>query len=136
MRTPCMAYPELWTSDEADERENAAHACGTCPIKDACLAGAQDRMEEWHVWGGVDFTPGSQRKTPRRPCNVCGVLMPRTKGRQRTSCEGCIETKPCESCGHNFPRTYQSAKQWGEAKFCGHQCSRAAQIEADKVAAA
>lgn len=30
--------------------------CEGCPERAACLQGAQDRGEEFGVWGGVDFT--------------------------------------------------------------------------------
>lgn len=128
MKTPCQkSDPERWVSDHVDEREEAAHECMTaCPVRAECYAKALENGEDWGVWGGVDLHPGTQRK-PRQTCPVCGTLMPRTKGRQRPSCVGCVETKPCEHCGGSFPRTYHSQIQWDAARFCGHRCSRAAQ---------
>ena len=30
--------------------------CEGCPEREACLAGAQERGEEYGVWGGVNFS--------------------------------------------------------------------------------
>ena len=58
LRTPCMIDPALWT-DEPDRRhrtarQEAAEACGHCPIITECHAYAEVAEERWHVWGGVN----------------------------------------------------------------------------------
>lgn len=46
---------ELWTSDNREEREQAAAWCQGCPLLEVCAeAGAG---EAWGVWGGVDAVP-------------------------------------------------------------------------------
>ena len=123
MKTPCQSEPERWVGDDPDEREEAAHECGTCPLRAECYARAIENGEEWGVWGGIDLRPGSQRRTPRRACVACGNLVPRTNGRQPRTCPGCVETKACAHCGHDFARTYQSEGAWERARFCGHRCA-------------
>lgn len=52
---PCRDS-EMWTSDDALERQEAAQLCITCPLIDQCRAFAVDNREEHGVWGGKDFT--------------------------------------------------------------------------------
>jgi hypothetical protein len=55
--TPPCTHPlrwAWWTSDDADEREAATHACTSCPLLDTCTAHAPH--EPAHVWG-VDRSP-------------------------------------------------------------------------------
>lgn len=57
---PC-AHPlrwHLWTSDDAEEREAAAHACTGCPALAACEAHGQH--ERHGVWA-EDRTPRGRR---------------------------------------------------------------------------
>jgi len=65
---PCRANdPELWFAERPEDVEFAKALCGTCPLRDACLAGAKDRSEPWGVWGGELFAQGVviPRKRPR-----------------------------------------------------------------------
>ena len=47
--------------------EAAKHLCRSCPLQEACLAGALERSEPWGVWGGQLFEQGVvvPRKRPR-----------------------------------------------------------------------
>lgn len=57
---PCQTrHPELWFSDNPDEEARARELCWTCPVRQACLAGALDRREEEGVWGGEVFYHGA-----------------------------------------------------------------------------
>lgn len=58
---------EMWFADTPDGVEFAKALCGTCPARDACLAGALNRGEPWGVWGGELFVQGEvvARKRPR-----------------------------------------------------------------------
>ncbi|HTK66936.1 MAG TPA: WhiB family transcriptional regulator [Pseudonocardia sp.] len=58
---------DLWFADSPVDLEKAKALCLGCPVKAACLAGAQRRGEPWGVWGGEIFERGEviARKRPR-----------------------------------------------------------------------
>lgn len=67
-RPPC-GDPEakpLFTSDNPEEREAAAHRCRHCPISRECLREALETRATAGVWGGIDFdkrmTPATRRQ--------------------------------------------------------------------------
>ncbi|GAB2920655.1 hypothetical protein GCM10022245_62830 [Streptomyces mayteni] len=65
---PCRSYdPEVFFAETPEDVEYAKSLCGTCPLREACLAGAKDRREPWGVWGGELFVQGVvvPRKRPR-----------------------------------------------------------------------
>ncbi|MDT3396978.1 WhiB family transcriptional regulator [Streptomyces sp. B1866] len=65
---PCRAYdPEVFFAESPEDVEYAKSLCQTCPLREACLAGAVDRREPWGVWGGELFVQGVvvARKRPR-----------------------------------------------------------------------
>lgn len=65
---PCRTYdPEVFFAESPADIEYAKSLCQTCPVRDACLAGAKDRREPWGVWGGELFVQGVvvPRKRPR-----------------------------------------------------------------------
>ncbi|MFH8365706.1 WhiB family transcriptional regulator [Streptomyces sp. NPDC018031] len=65
---PCRAYdPEVFFAESPADVEYAKSLCQTCPLREACLAGAKDRREPWGVWGGELFVQGVvvARKRPR-----------------------------------------------------------------------
>ena len=65
---PCRENEaEIWFADTPDGVEFAKALCGTCPVREACLAGALERSEPWGVWGGELFDHGVvvPRKRPR-----------------------------------------------------------------------
>ena len=65
---PCRENDaELWFALEPAEVEFAKALCATCPLQDACLAGALDRREPWGVWDGQLLLQGEivARKRPR-----------------------------------------------------------------------
>ncbi len=65
---PCRSYdPEVFFAETPADVEYAKSLCQTCPVRDACLAGAKDRREPWGVWGGELFVQGVvvPRKRPR-----------------------------------------------------------------------
>ena len=74
---PCRVEdPDLWFADNPAQLEIAKNFCGSCPVRDACLAGALDRAEPWGVWGGEIFEHGVviARKRPRgRPRKVAAA---------------------------------------------------------------
>lgn len=49
---------DLFFSDEIPAIRAAKAICATCPVAEACLAGAVDRREPWGVWGGQLFKDG------------------------------------------------------------------------------
>lgn len=71
---PChTGNPDLWFAEAPADLERAKQLCVSCPIRDACLAGALERGEPWGVWGGEIFERGTviERKRPRgRPRKV------------------------------------------------------------------
>ncbi|MFC4493598.1 WhiB family transcriptional regulator [Streptomyces ovatisporus] len=65
---PCRSYdPEVFFAEAPADVEYAKTLCQTCPLREACLAGAKDRREPWGVWGGELFIQGVvvPRKRPR-----------------------------------------------------------------------
>jgi WhiB family redox-sensing transcriptional regulator len=65
---PCRTYdPEVFFAESPADVEYAKSLCQTCPVREACLAGAKDRREPWGVWGGELFVQGVvvPRKRPR-----------------------------------------------------------------------
>lgn len=63
-RTPCQGkHSQRWTSDEADDREWAAHMCRMCPVLTECGNAADERREKWHVWAGKDRSPKTRTTT-------------------------------------------------------------------------
>lgn len=65
---PCHQNdPELWFAERPEDVEFAKQLCTSCPLREACLAGAKDRGEPWGVWGGELFAQGVviPRKRPR-----------------------------------------------------------------------
>ena len=57
---PCLSAddPDLWFAERTADVEAAKAACGPCPLREACLAGAIERSEPWGVWGGQVFVDG------------------------------------------------------------------------------
>lgn len=49
---------DLFFSDEIPDIRAAKAICSTCPVAEACLAGAIERREPWGVWGGQLFKDG------------------------------------------------------------------------------
>lgn len=65
---PCRSYdPEVFFAESPVDVEYAKTLCRTCPLVEACLAGARERREPWGVWGGELFVQGVvvSRKRPR-----------------------------------------------------------------------
>lgn len=64
---PCAGDPDLWFAETPAELERAKQLCGSCPVREECLAGAMARREPWGVWGGEIFERGTvvARKRPR-----------------------------------------------------------------------
>jgi WhiB family transcriptional regulator, redox-sensing transcriptional regulator len=65
---PCRTFdPEVFFAESPADVEYAKSLCQTCPVREACLAGAKDRREPWGVWGGELFIQGVvvPRKRPR-----------------------------------------------------------------------
>ena len=65
---PCRQVdPDLFFAEVPADVEEAKALCRTCPVREACLAGALERREPWGVWGGELFVSGVvvARKRPR-----------------------------------------------------------------------
>ncbi len=54
--TPCQRDPDPFTSDDPDDRAEAALACHMCRLIDLWHEHAETTGERWHVWGGTDRT--------------------------------------------------------------------------------
>lgn len=66
-RRPVCGEPwseALWTSDDADDRAEAARLCQRCPLLAPCAAAAEEADERHNVWGGRDYT---RHHGPRKP---------------------------------------------------------------------
>ncbi len=64
---PCQDAedPDLWFAERQADVEFAKTLCRTCPVREACLAGALERAEPWGVWGGEVFIGGEVVATKR-----------------------------------------------------------------------
>ncbi len=51
---------EMWLSDDATERAQAARWCAGCPVLVECGAAADENDERHGVWAGVDRTRSSR----------------------------------------------------------------------------
>ena len=71
---PCTDEdPELFFAESPSDIELAKLICGSCPLREECLAGALERREPHGVWGGQLFIAGEivARKRPRgRPRKI------------------------------------------------------------------
>lgn len=65
-RIPCAEQPELFVSENPDERAAAAALCVDCParVREACARAG--KRQRFGVWGGVDVAPREGRQ-PGRP---------------------------------------------------------------------
>lgn len=62
-RTPCQTDPDPFTSDDREDRAEAAEACRRgCPVLELCGRYADAQGERWGVLGGVDRTPNPRKK--------------------------------------------------------------------------
>ena len=52
---------DMWISDDAKDREQAAAWCVGCPVLAQCGAAAEAENERHGVWAGVDRTPKPKR---------------------------------------------------------------------------
>ncbi|PWJ24735.1 transcription factor WhiB [Branchiibius hedensis] len=59
-RPVCSDAPQLWISDDAEDREGVKVWCQSCPLIEPCAAAGQ--FEKHGVWGGLDRTmrPGKE----------------------------------------------------------------------------
>ncbi len=57
---------ELWCSDDATDRAQAASWCTGCPVMDECAAAADEQAEKFGVWAGRDRTPPQPSRTRSR----------------------------------------------------------------------
>lgn len=93
-RTPCQSDPELWLSDFAGERAQAAAICkAECWRQLACYQDAIDSDATWGVWGGGDFS--RVKLKPRTPAAAvcqnpeCGAALMYDGTRRRFCRDGC-----------------------------------------------
>lgn len=65
-RVPCRVpgWAPLWTSDDHEERHEAAEACAPCPIITPCRAAGE--FERFGTWGGRDVTPTKSKPIDRQ----------------------------------------------------------------------
>ena len=69
----------LFFSEQLDDIAMAKAFCQSCPVREACLAGALARREPWGVWGGELFFQGkvlAQKRKRGRPPKVRPVENP------------------------------------------------------------
>lgn len=65
--TPCQrGDAEMWFAQEPTVIESAKSLCGSCPVREACLAMALERAEPWGVWGGQLIEQGKVQAQKRR----------------------------------------------------------------------
>lgn len=59
LRPRCAEHGDrnLWTSEDADDRDEAARLCGPCPVLEACGSSADEERDVHTVRGGIDRRP-------------------------------------------------------------------------------
>lgn len=87
-------YFDPWDSDDkaAEPNATAAHICGMCPVRRACLIEAIVKVETYGTWGGLTLKQRKKliRAQKRVRCPVCkGNLLAVADDR----------TQACLSCG-------------------------------------
>jgi len=60
---PCRD-DEGWTSEDADERAEAARRCTPCPVTALCHEAALEMRPTWSVFAGIDWSDRKSR--PKR----------------------------------------------------------------------
>lgn len=108
--------PELFYPDKGGSTEPAKMICGSCPVRDDCLAWAVDNSERFGVWGGktererrkIEKTATAPKRKPRRRevapreiparkvCTSCKVERPRSafykmRSGLQPSCKDCMK---------------------------------------------
>lgn len=89
-RAACRGHEtDLWFSGDrpgkngltprASERARAQEICGSCPVREECLADAVARGERFGVWGGL--TP-RQRERHAQELRQAGVAVPSSRAGQ------------------------------------------------------
>ncbi len=89
------AFYDPWDSDDRAEQPSrtAAHICGMCPVRRACLAEAIRRDEAYGTWGGLTRVQRKKlaRARKRKRCPICSdTLLSRLDD---------DTTQVCMSCG-------------------------------------
>ena len=135
-----MEAPEAWVGKDANLRAEAANVCKTaCPVFEQCKAGTfpfiKPGPDDHGVWAGRDLT-NEEAAVQGRACAVCGKVNRSATGQHPRKCATCLETKHCQRCEDEFPRTYHSDKTWESAKFCSTVCANTPSNDARKTAAA
>lgn len=51
-RPRCSDAPQIWLSDDIEDRNEVVRYCLTCPLIEPCAAAGQ--FEKHGVWGGID----------------------------------------------------------------------------------
>jgi WhiB family redox-sensing transcriptional regulator len=67
---PDTDWTAVFFSEDLYDIARAKHLCGSCPVREACLAGAKERREPFGVWGGELFAHGhlvAQKRRRGRP---------------------------------------------------------------------
>ena len=59
---PCKQHPLLFISKDKEEIKIAKSMCKVCPSFQPCLDNACSLMENFGIWGGVNFDNISERK--------------------------------------------------------------------------
>lgn len=62
---PCLKDANVWLSEDLDDQEQAAEACGGCSALDECRNYVTNHAEPSGVWAGMTPTQRSRRKRDR-----------------------------------------------------------------------
>lgn len=142
MNTPCQESPELWVSDNVNDRAQAARACKSeCPTESfrACAVLAFNTNPELGIYAGVDYNH-SNRIAETKFCEGCKVEFERRKaesngswGKRRFCSRKCSASvrskaqfgpKTCQMCGAPYEKhPHTSRAQWEISRFCSMSCA-------------
>lgn len=116
---PCRTRDaDLWWSDYREDQDEAAAACwSSCPLRDACYAGAVDRREPAGVWGGWRFAKG--RPTTAVPVKSRALPEPAEPVQpvEPVEPDGPRRRERCGWCADLMP-----AKVRADAQVCSVRC--------------
>lgn len=88
VQSPCQTNPDLWFSDNKEDKLEAKLTCMSCPLKVDCKRTAIDNREKFGVWGGTDFV--TFKLPPKSDPTTCRKgLHKLPKDRENNQCPEC-----------------------------------------------
>jgi WhiB family redox-sensing transcriptional regulator len=125
---PCSDNPELWFSDNKQDKSLAISICNTCPIKTKCLTLATEGKETFGVWGGENFSSNGIKEPDIKLC----------RAKKHSWIEGQKTCKPCrkesrDRYASKITRVYKPGKLRPRIHVLGGTCINNHSLTGDNV---